>query len=202
MKVIINDRNQHTVQTFGEVLSQDFPNWTYRCQNFEDIPTEDYDWLMTPGNSYGQMTGGFDLAVRNKFPYIEQAVQEEIKHKHHGMLPVGNYVLVSMYNTLLPVQGLIYTPTMRIPMPINGENVYWAYRAGLRVAMTFSESAQLAGKELRVLIPPFGTSAGQLPAFKAANMLKLAYRHLTRDLINPAATQNMFADHHEIMKWV
>lgn len=199
MKVIINDRNQHIVQTFGEVLSQDFPDWTYRCQDFESISSHDYDYFTTPGNSYGQMTGGFDLAVRNKYPNSEQLVQAEIKLRRAGMLPIGDFVLVPV--TSAPLVTMIYTPTMRIPMPIPGENVYWAYRAALRVALLFDESAKTVGGEARVLIPAFGTSAGHLPAFKAANMLKLAYRHVTRPLIDPAVTQNMFADHHEIMKW-
>lgn len=211
MKIIFNDRDKHICDTFAEVL-KDWTNVEIRHCNFEDISPKDYEYLLTPGNSYGQMTGGFDLAVRNIFPHSEQEVQEQIQSHWGGMCPVGGHVLAGVGDMQMPMKTLIYTPTMRIPMVIDGtENVYWAYRQGMRVAQTlcgdggragfFSPTNLVSGSPIRVLVPAFGTACGRVPAFKAANMLKLAVKHILREPV-AASTVAMWNDHHEITKWV
>lgn len=198
MKFIFNDRNQSICRIFGLTLKDTLPNLEVRCCDFEAIPKADYDFLLTPGNSYGQMTGGFDLAVRNVWPESESDVQTAIRRYHSGMLAVGSVVLTPLdpYKR----KALFYTPTMRVPMSIVGtENVYWAYRAAFQSIKFLSAGEDYA--DSRILIPAFGTSAGHMDPLKAAMQCQLAYQHVNRSAIL-ATTQQMFADHQAIAQWV
>ena len=203
MKFIFNDRNQSICRTFGLALKDTLPNLEVRCCNFEAVPKDDYTIVFTPGNSYGQMTGGFDLAVRNVWPASEAYVQIAISEARNGMLAIGDYVMVSLPAAmpLFPHKRLIYTPTMRIPMSIAGtENVYWAYRAAFQ-GLQRAVRGMILNEDVVVLIPAFGTSAGHMDPIKAAMQCKLAYEHINRVPIE-ATTQQMFADHQAIAQWV
>lgn len=203
MKFIFNDRNQSICRVFGLTLKDTLPNLEVRCCDFEAIPKDDYNIVFTPGNSYGQMTGGFDLAVRNVWPASEAYVQMAISDYKAGMLAIGDYVTVGMHAalSLFPSKRLIYTPTMRIPMSIAGtENVYWAYRAAFQ-GLQRAVRGMVKTSEVVVLIPAFGTSAGHMDPMKAAMQCKLAYEHVHRRPIE-ATTQQMFADHQAIAQWV
>lgn len=202
MKLILNDRNADVCKMFAEVLKY-IPISDIHCCNFEDIPRNDYDILLTPGNSYGQMTGGFDLAVRNRWPESEGDVQRAIRRHHNGMCPIGDSVTVALSTETSQV--LIYTPTMRVPMPIHGtDNVYWAYRKAFNVIEMLEHGTSFPRaviRDLRVLLPAFGTSAGYMPYIKAANQCRLAWEHTFRPPIQ-ATTAQMFADHKQISEWM
>ena len=198
MKLILNDRNADVCKMFAEVL-KDLPIADVHCCNFEDIPRNDYDVLLTPGNSYGQMTGGFDLAVRNRWPASEGDVQRSIWSNHNGMCPIGGNVVVPLSNE--STQVLIYTPTMRVPMPIHGtDNVYWAYRAAFNVIEALTHGMAFSS-DLRVLLPAFGTSAGYVPYIKAAHQCRIAWEHVFRPPVQ-VTTAQMFADHKQLSEWM
>lgn len=203
MKFILVDNNPDVCIAFNFALRNVLPNFECRQGYFETLPKDQYDIVFTPGNSYGQMTGGFDLAVRNVWPASEAAVQGAIRHKHAGMLPVGDCVMVGLWldAPALNQKWLIYPPTMRVPMPIVGtENAYWAYRAAFRAVKSITESG-FASKDSRVILSAFGTSAGHMNPMNAAMLCKLAWEHTTRPAVS-ASTEQMFADHKEIIQWV
>jgi O-acetyl-ADP-ribose deacetylase (regulator of RNase III) len=203
MKFIFNDRNRAICDVFSHALQGTLPNLEVRHCNFEAISKDDYKILFTPGNSYGQMTGGFDLAVRNVWPAAEAYVQMAISESRNGMLAVGDYVMVGLHAamSLIPQKRLIYTPTMRIPMVIAGtENVYWAYRAAFQ-ALEGAARGMIFTDEDAVLIPAFGTSAGHMDPLKAAMQCRLAYEHVHRPPVE-VTSQQMFADHQAIAQWI
>jgi O-acetyl-ADP-ribose deacetylase (regulator of RNase III) len=168
MKFLLVDTNPAVCQAFKEMI----PELDVRCCPLDNVSPWEYQILFTPGNSYGFMDGGFDLAVRNLFPESEGLVREKIAIEHAGLLPVGSVVDVG-------VQGkrLMYAPTMRIPKPILGtDNVYLAYRAALLASMKWIQAAEQGGSNPAILLSAFGTSAGMMPYLYAAGQLKLAIR--------------------------
>jgi O-acetyl-ADP-ribose deacetylase (regulator of RNase III) len=81
------------------------------------------DALITPGNSYGDMTGGFDLAVVEVFGQdIQAAVHEVIRKSFMDELNVGQAIVVDVPFDVWDkrsVKKLIYAPTMRYPRPVH-----------------------------------------------------------------------------------
>ena len=59
---------------------------------FEDLPA--FDCVVAAGNSYGIMDGGIDAAIRERFPRVEQRVQDRIRREYHGYQPVGTSIIV------------------------------------------------------------------------------------------------------------
>lgn len=72
-----------------------------------------YDYLITPGNGYGIMSGGFDAAVLEMFPNVETNVRQVIRQHYLGEITVGNAFSVSADSEI--VRRVVYAPTMRVP---------------------------------------------------------------------------------------
>jgi O-acetyl-ADP-ribose deacetylase (regulator of RNase III) len=115
--------------------------------------------IVSPGNSWGIMDGGFDGAVAFKWPAIEAAVRAEIDKLPFGELLVGRSVTVPTGDERLP--HLIYTPTMRGPGPIYDPTlVMLAVRSAVMLALALG---------CRTLVMPgMGTGTGRLPPELAA----------------------------------
>jgi O-acetyl-ADP-ribose deacetylase (regulator of RNase III) len=76
------------------------------------------DALITPGDSYGDMSGGFDLAVRNLLGQgVQHQIQTHIQHHYFGELNVGAAFVTKLHDITGPFQHLVYAPTMRVPRP-------------------------------------------------------------------------------------
>nr|WP_314072195.1 hypothetical protein [uncultured Roseococcus sp.] len=145
----------------------------------------DFDVLITPGNSFGLMDGGFDQAVLDRYGMGAQyAVTEAIAGQSGGILPIGSALVVSLapgvtlagddrvreYTT--PGVRLVYAPTMLTPRTINGTiNVYLAFAAALRAIQRDIPDAR------NVLCPGLGTAVGRLHPQSAAAQMALAHTH-------------------------
>ena len=85
-----------------------------------------YEYVVTAGNSYGWMTGGIDLAVRNYYGIeIQDIIQNIIIGGFSGQLPVGESILINTYDK--NKKNLIYAPTMRYPMKIKAIDIYYVF---------------------------------------------------------------------------
>jgi O-acetyl-ADP-ribose deacetylase (regulator of RNase III) len=126
------------------------------------------------------MDGGFDLAVRNLLPGIEQNVQQGIKNAHHGVLPIGSAMSFSL--DVNSSRHLVYAPTMRVPSNIQGtDNVYWAFRAALLEVKRLSHAYKMrATRAVRILTCPFGTASGGMTYASAAHQMRIALQHAGR----------------------
>lgn len=181
MKLIFVDRDPIVCSALRSVI----PQADVRHADLANVPDEDFDVLFTPGNSFGFMDGGFDLAVRNRYPGAEPEIQSIIKQYYYGMLNVGQAFVA--FNNI--GKAIAYAPTMRVPEPIvNTDNVYWAFRAALMATRAWAETSQVRhpnGKpktlsEVRILSSAFGTSAGHMSAVSAAHSMRLAFEHMRR----------------------
>jgi len=131
------------------------------------------DILVTPGNSFGIMDGGFDYAVRECFgEAIQMRVQRKIIAEYCGEQPVGASFLVQ---TGRPYPAfLAYTPTMRRPKEIDAEVVYNATRAAIIACHNGWQSDNMGDDGPMVLIPGMGTGYGKVSPKVAAEMMGAA----------------------------
>ena len=136
----------------------------------------DTDGIVTPGNSYGLMDGGYDKAVTDEFGWeLPEAVQACILERFYGEQPVATSISI-------PVPGrenllLIHTPTMYYPARIADPLVvYQCMRTSLMEALRTSRK--------RVAIPAFGGGCGFVPPMRIAQLMREGY-----DQLNAPPTQ-------------
>jgi len=167
MKIYIIENNQsmYDAVDLAFKLSQDVEvintNLTTFMKNHREV-----DCIVSPGNSFGQMTGGFDYAISDYLGWeFQEKVQQYIKDNFYGEQVVGSSFIIDT-----PIDGLrlIHTPTMRLPEIIKDPAlVYHCMRSTLICA--------LKNEVKCIVIPVFGGACGQVNPTTAAIMMKKAY---------------------------
>jgi hypothetical protein len=72
------------------------------------------DVLVSPANSFGDMSGGIDQVIDNRYKGVAQrAVVQRIRETWLGELPVGAALIVATDRSHLPL--IVVAPTMRGP---------------------------------------------------------------------------------------
>ena len=135
-----------------------------------------FDALLTPGNSYGQMDGGFDGVVSRHFPQVQRAVWDVIGDRHRGFLPVGSADVVPTGDDRCP--WLVYAPTMRIPMRLDSDRdvaIHDAMWAGLIAVARHNERVPLEQRITTLACPGLGTGVGLVSPERAAQLMAAAY---------------------------
>ena len=174
MKIYIiekdKDKFKYLVPYFDDLedvilINADFK--TFMDNNFVEC-------VVSPANSYGDMSGGYDLAVRNYFgKELQEKVQEYIKNKYNGEQPVGTSFIIEINDS----QKLIHTPTMKIPSKIQDEKIiYYCMKETLLTAK------QNNVKD--ILIPMFGGLTGGVSPENIAIMMRIAYNQVKNPLQN------------------
>lgn len=184
MKVVLCDINENVVDAWKQVF--DGADVTIQHRNILELSL---DAVVAPGNSFGFMTGGIDLAYAKFFPGIEAEVRQEIEGTCGGELLVGQAFSIETKSTQIP--WLIYAPTMRVPATImNVVDVYLATRAALAVA-ALNQHIE------RVGLPGMGTGTGMVHPMPAARVMKRALEDVTA---TPkfATLHEAYRHHHEL----
>ena len=134
------------------------------------------DALVSPANSFGDMSGGLDKAIDNFYGKKAQSmVQNSIREKYLGELPVGAAVTLQMPNKQFP--NLMVAPTMRIPGKVaNSLNAYLAMRAILVELIQINKKQ--AGAIKSIVIPSLCTGVGRMPYQESANQIFTAYKNI------------------------
>lgn len=132
-----------------------------------------YDCLVSPANSFGMMDGGMDAAITSFFGIsLEAKVQQRILDEYLGEQPIGTSMIVETGHPKHPF--LAHTPTMRVPMSIQGTDVpyvaMWAMLLAIR--RHNKNSAYIINS---VVCPGFGTGIGRVDCSEAARQMALAY---------------------------
>lgn len=111
------------------------------------------------------MDGGIDKAVAGLYPGIEDAVRQRIAEQYGPEMPIGTAVMVRLSGAL----GIVYAPTMQVPMPITGtDNVYQAARAAI---VEVRKAERENGSGVTVYMPLMGTGAGNMPLDAAMHQM-------------------------------
>ena len=142
------------------------------------------DAVVSPANSFGFMDGGIDMVYSQHFGWhVQQQLQNQIKHLHHGELLVGQADIVETNDSNIPY--LIAAPTMRVPMVLaDTVNPYLAARAALLLAKhgQFGHG-KLAGQPISntlksIAFPGLGTGVGRVPPEKCALQVRTAIQEV------------------------
>jgi O-acetyl-ADP-ribose deacetylase (regulator of RNase III) len=164
MKIQFIDTNYEVCINLQQLFSDIKDINVYNTDIFE-YPT---DCIATAGNSFGIMTGGIDLVVREHFgKQIEDCVKTKIQTDYAADLLVGQSFILDTEDLDIPY--LLYAPTMRVPSDISETiNVYLAMKSILLTASKHDDIEILS-------IPGLGTLTGGMHAFTAAHQMRTAY---------------------------
>lgn len=110
----------------------------------EDLVREGFraDAIIGPGNSYGDMTGGFDQAIMNVSSQdLQTRLHVVIQERFLGEMNVGQATIIPFVNSPF-FEQLVYAPTMRVPMrlPQQSDVPYVSMLAALQAIRDFNES--------------------------------------------------------------
>lgn len=165
------------------IIEKDFDKYKYLPIYFNDLDdvilvNDDFENFMknnyircvvSPGNSFGIMDGGYDYALVNWYGIqLQERVQDYIIEHYGGEQFVGTSFIIEAGKDN---QFLIHTPTMRIPSRIkDDEIVYQCMRSTLIEAKKNNVES--------ILIPMFGGMAGGVNPNVVSKMMRMAYDQL------------------------
>ncbi|UZR98219.1 macro domain-containing protein [Chondrinema litorale] len=134
------------------------------------------DAVVSPANSFGDMSGGLDKAIDDFYGMKAQSkVQNKIREEYLGELPVGMTITLEMQSLQFP--NLMVAPTMRIPEKVtNSLNAYLAMRA-IMVELIRINKKQ-AGKIESIVIPSLCTGVGRMPYQESANQMFTVFKNI------------------------
>lgn len=165
-KVILYDINKELCDLWQKVFS-DVENVEIKNIDFEHLECQT---VVTAGNSYGWMTGGLDLAVRNYYGIeIQDQIQKYIINHCNGELPVGEMFVIKTGDVKKP--QLMYTPTMRMPKKIFEIDVFYLFSKILLATNNYDEIEEIA-------ICGLGTLTGGITPEQCAEQMRLAYEYV------------------------
>lgn len=125
--------------------------------------------VVSPANSQGFMDGGIDQAfVRFFGSQIEGKVQDEIRGRSEGRLPVGSSMVVKTGHAVVPY--LLVAAAMESPEMVEAVNAYRAMMAILRIASAHEEVGRA------VFCPGLCMGVGGVLPSDAAREMVRAYR--------------------------
>lgn len=135
----------------------------------EDILNVAENTIVSPANSYGFMDGGIDRLYTDFFGLQPQTrLQEAIKYRKEGYLPIGASILVTTGHDKIPY--MIAAPTMLTPGIIPASNCFFAMSAVLQAA------ARNSNIITDVYCPGLGTLTGRVDVSIAAQEMANAYK--------------------------
>ncbi len=176
LSVFLRDKNPEVVKAwerfFGRQANLDIA---------EGDPLElNVSAIVTPGNSFGIMGGGFaqELNLHSQ-GLFEGRVRKLIEDKYAGELPVGIAEVIK--SGLDCPQYIVVSPTVRVPperLSNANVNTYLATRAAFRAIASFIRKERQEGRESSiesVVLVGMGTGQGKTPPVIAAFQMYEAY---------------------------
>jgi O-acetyl-ADP-ribose deacetylase (regulator of RNase III) len=174
-KLILVDLQEDLVEALRKAFAG-LPNVEFHVGRFERL--REFDCMVSAANSFGLMDGGVDAAITRYFGNsLMRRVQQHVIEAFDGEQPVGTSFIIATNNKKHP--WLAHTPTMRVPMSIEGtDNVYLAMKAMLRAVKGHNAAAtQEAHKIKSVACTGLGTFYGKMTFVEAARQMALAYKN-------------------------
>lgn len=127
------------------------------CDTFQNFMDNYHvDCVVSPGNSFGIMNGGYDLAITNYFgTKLTRRVQKYIRSncKEHAQ-EVGTSIIL---DTKKDGIKLIHTPTMVIPLPMKDTDII---RECTESTLKLAKDNDIKS----IVLPAFGGGYGEVDA--------------------------------------
>ena len=181
MKIYLIDINPLMIeawqQYFGDLPADIIEVAQIDFKTFMDShPTIGY--VVSPANSYGNMSGGYDRAIRDYFDDLSRIeigceFQECVSR---AVSLVGNYIKPgTCFHIPLGFTDLLLCPTMRRPSPV----AEWAvvYECML-TALGYWNGLEHTNPKVDtpdIVIPAFGALTGEVPPMVVARNMRLAF---------------------------
>lgn len=148
-----------------------FPNISFEVINIENC--SNFDCIVSPGNSFGQMDGGIDAMLSKILSNnIGKKVRKAIAKKYFGEQPIGTCLLIKTGNKKYPL--LAHSPTMLIPKNVDGTlNPYFAFKAVLSTILNYNK--RNTKKIKNILTTTFCTGCGDISLKKSLKQMRYAY---------------------------
>ena len=157
--------------------------WLRTCQDLPGVEIVEgsifdveCDALVSPGNSFGFMDGGLDLAISRFFGWqVQERLQERIRTRHAGELLVGQAELIPTDHARIPY--VIAAPTMRVPSVLGASvNAYLALRAVLLLIAhgRLEDGRPISDAIEDLAVPGLGTGTGGMPPGICARQMRAA----------------------------
>jgi O-acetyl-ADP-ribose deacetylase (regulator of RNase III) len=165
----LGDTNLHVARELADRFA-DAPAVEVVLGNLLDLHC---DGIVSPANSFGDMSGGIDKAIDDFHQgEAQQRVMAGIAEQFLGELPVGAALVVELPRRRFPF--VVAAPTMRIPGNVaGGLNAYLAMRAALVAVLRFNAASASPIRSLA--IPGLATGVGGLSGEEAAEQMRAAY---------------------------
>lgn len=186
--ILIDYENRQDVfnKYFGECAS-----WNSYWGPLEKLKS--YDCVVTPGNSFGDLSGGFDLSIINVFgAEIQKNLWDYLKKRYPSEnvndnswdcsdQPIGTSILIKTGTKI--AKYLCHTPTMEFARKIQDKpNVYMAMNSVLYEILKHNTSCAHSYSSHKnyiktVVIPFMGTGFGELSYEESAKQMYHAYHY-------------------------
>jgi O-acetyl-ADP-ribose deacetylase (regulator of RNase III) len=153
-----------------------------------DLLELDCDALVSPANSFGDMSGGIDQAIDDFYGgRAQDAVMAAIRDRYLGELPVGVALIVALDGPRFPF--LVAAPTMRVPTGVGQTiNAYLSLRAALVAVFQHNWDSPRPIRSLAV--PGLCTGVGGMDFGIAARQMRSAFDNVIgggwKDVVHPA----------------
>ena len=171
LKIYIVDMDGYTCREL-EKQFKDIVNVTIvhsDIKRFYRLYKDEIDCLVSPANSFGYMTGGYDGALSEILGWnFQYKVRDYINRNFYGEQGVGTSFII---NTDIEGLKLIHTPTMQYPSVIRDDMmVYYCMRSTLMCALKNDINC--------IVIPVFGGNCGEVDPIISSKRLKDAYMQI------------------------
>lgn len=170
--IVFFDQDKDKIEQYSKILKYLNLNMKFLHASLDDIVNKYYETnpfiLVSPANSYGDMNGGIDKAIIDKFPLVNKRVSALIKKSPYldsgdrPFIPVGKMDFVELDDKK---NILIVAPTMLTPRNIVGtNNIYLAFSAIYKNIKCLDDNVIIA-------IPCLGTGIGGLTGEESAKQI-------------------------------
>lgn len=169
MKIFLLDQKAIMQDSWSAYFYNE-PNVSVFCETLDNFLSHTkVDCVVSPGNSYGLMDGGFDQALSEYFGWeLQNQVQEYILKKFRGEQPIATSFII---DTDKDKVKLIHTPTMRIPFPVKDPMiVYQCMRTTLMTALESTIDS--------IVIPAFCGGWGNVSPKVIGRLMYEAYKQV------------------------
>lgn len=171
------DLNESVIGALKDQFA-DVPEAKFAVGPFERV---DFDYIVSPANSFGLMDGGFDAALTGRYGrQLQERVQTVIASQYAGEQPVGTAFVTPLHENPAHTHSvgpfLVHAPTMRVPADIRGTaNVYMAMKA---ILLAVKQHGGGFSVPKRLATPGLGTLTGRMTAESAAEQMRYAWNHV------------------------
>ncbi len=139
----------------------------------EDL--QKYDVIVSPANSYGDLSGGIDKIYYNLLgkKEFQKRVIDCIRTNCYGEVHVGDAVVIPIDNAETNPKYMILAPTMVVPTSLqSSRNPYLFMRAAIKYIRKIRDN--LLGKKIKVLCPIPCIGVGSMNHKIVAKQIKIA----------------------------